>query len=192
MLPTEYYSRSNVLLLGCTRNFGHRSRRAGSSRGSTSANSSKRFHFGTGDVIDGLEARQVVVGEHDAARLERTDRGDDVLDLEAQRRVRGLGAAGFREERKLGSAAAVYEFAARLGADGFEAKLLAVEAACALQIDDREHATDLRAFQNVAAWCGCVHVVSLSLRSTGEAFTLRAGAAYTPLEGHDRAIRVST
>ena len=63
-------------------------------------------------MIDRLEARQVVIGEHDTARLERTDRGGDVLDLEAQRRMRGLGAARFREERDLGSAAAVYEFAA--------------------------------------------------------------------------------
>src|SRR5436309_9050202 len=113
------------------------------------------------DVIDRLEARQVVVGEHDTARLERADRGDDVLDLEAQGRMRGLGAAGFREERDLGSAAAVYELAALFGADRFQPELLAVEAAGALQIDDREHAADLRAFQNVAAWCGCVHVVSL-------------------------------
>src|SRR5438105_7553841 len=90
-----------------------------------------------GDVIDCLEAWQVVVGEYDTARLERADRGDDVLDLEAQRRVRGLGAAGFWEERDLGSAAAVYELAALLGADRFQPELLAVEAACALQIDDR-------------------------------------------------------
>jgi len=107
-------------------------------------------------------------------------------------RMRGLGAAGFRKERDFGSAAAVYEFAAELGTDGLEPELLAVEAACALQIDDGEHAADLRAFQNVAAWCGCVHVVSLRLRSAGETFTLRAGAAYTPPEGHDGAIRVST
>src|SRR5206468_11641252 len=53
------------------------------------------------------------------------------------------------------SAAAVYEFAARLGADGFEPELLAVEAPGALDIDDRKHATDLRAFQHVAAGCGC-------------------------------------
>jgi hypothetical protein len=88
-----------------------------------------------GDVIDGLEARQVVVGEHHAASLERADRGGDVLDLEAQRRVRSLGSAWFREERDLGAAAAIYEFATGLGADGFEAELLAVEAACALQIE---------------------------------------------------------
>src|SRR5256885_389013 len=109
-----------------------------------------------GDVIDCLEAWQVVIGEHDTARLERADRGDDVLDLEAQGRVRGLGAAGFREERDLGSAAAVYEFAARLGADGLEPELLAVEAAGAPPNDDREHATDLCGLQNAAAWCGCV------------------------------------
>src|SRR5882762_11915948 len=87
------------------------------------------FRAEHGDVIDGLEARQVVVGEHHAARFERADRGGDVLDLEAQGRVRGLGPAGFREERDLGAAAAVYELAARLGADGVEPELLAVEAA---------------------------------------------------------------
>src|SRR6266853_1723361 len=86
------------------------------------------FRAEHGDVIDGLESRQIVVGEHHAARLERADRGGDVFDLEAQGRMRGLGAARFREERDLGSAAAVYEFAARLGADGFEPELLAVEA----------------------------------------------------------------
>src|SRR4029077_14186397 len=106
------------------------------------------FRAEDGDVIDGLQAREVVVGEHDAARFEGADRGDDVIDLEAQRRVRGLGAARFRKERDLGSAAAVYEFSAGLGADGLEPELLAVEAAGALQIDDREHAADLRAFQN--------------------------------------------
>src|SRR6266480_6982677 len=78
------------------------------------------FRSEHGDVIDCLEARQVVVGEHDAARLERADRGGDVLDLEAERRMRGLGAAGLREEGDLGSIAAVYELAAQLGAYGFQ------------------------------------------------------------------------
>src|SRR5260221_6044591 len=134
------------------------------------------FRAEHGDVIDRLEARQVVVGEHHAARLERADRGGDVLDLEAQRRVRGLGAARFREERDLGAAAAVYEFAARLGADGFEPELLAVEAPGAFDIDDRKHATDLRAFQHVAARGGCVHVVSLRVFEPGGEY-LRSGQA---------------
>src|SRR5258705_5899738 len=142
------------------------------------------FRAEYGDVIDGLESRQIVVGEHHAARLERADRGGDVHDLEAQGRVRGLGAARFREERYLGSSAAIYEFAARLGADGFEPELLAVEAPGALDIDDRKHATDLRALEHVAAWCGCVHVVSLRVSEPArEIFTVRAGAAYTRPEG---------
>src|SRR5260221_5324890 len=134
------------------------------------------FRAEHGDVIDGLEAWQIVVGEHHAARLERADRGGDVHDLEAQGRVRGLGAARFREERDLGSAAAIYEFAARLGADGFEPELLAVEAPGALDIDDRKHATDLRALEHVAAWCGCVHVVSLRVLEPAGKY-LRSGQA---------------
>src|SRR6266853_428163 len=144
------------------------------------------FRAEHGDVIDGLESRQIVVGEHHAARLERADRGGDVFDLEAQGRVRGLGAARFREERDLGSAAAVYEFAARLGADGFEPELLAVEAPGALDIDDRKHATDLRAFQHVAAWGGCIHVVSLRVLEPAAEY-LRSGQARPILRPKARA-----
>src|SRR5207248_9518175 len=84
-----------------------------------------------GDVIDCLEARQVVIGEHDTARLERADRGDDVLDLEAQRRVRGLGAARFRESATFGATAGAHDFSVAVAAAVLRPAWSAVGAASA-------------------------------------------------------------
>ena len=51
-------------------------------------------------VVDGREARQVVVSERDATSCQVADLGGDVGHLETHRRVRGLLAVRFRHERK--------------------------------------------------------------------------------------------
>src|SRR6266545_1256501 len=95
------------------------------------------------DVLDGLQAWKVVVGELDPARLQPADGGGDVVDLEAQRGVLGPGALGLGEQGDLGATAAVNELAVRLLADRLELELLSVEAARTRQVLDRKDAGDL-------------------------------------------------
>jgi hypothetical protein len=85
------------------------------------------------DVLDRLQARQVVVGELHAAPLKLANCGADVADLEAERRVFRLGSARPGKERDLGAAAAVRELAVGSRCTAFEPELLLVEAACALE-----------------------------------------------------------
>src|SRR3954469_23888021 len=66
------------------------------------------------DVLDGLQARQIIVGEFHAARLEVADDAGAARDLEAQGGVLRLGAVGPREQRDFRAAATVDELAVGL------------------------------------------------------------------------------
>src|SRR5690606_25899091 len=91
------------------------------------------------DVTDGLQARQVVVLEDDAARFEIGDLGRDVVHAETDRGMFGLRPIGLRKQGKRRAAAPELELAVGRIADRRQAETVLVEAAGPVEIDDREH-----------------------------------------------------